>query len=597
MTEAELRRALQGGQLCLHLQPVVRASTGLVVGAEALVRWQHPTLGLLAPGAFLPLARRTGLLEPLGEWVLGEAIAQRATWPEGYFVSINLSPAELASAPARDLVGRVRRACERSGVAPSDVWVEVTEQPIDDVEPTIATLTALRELGVRVVLDDFGSGYASLTRLRDLPFDVCKLDRSFVAGMAGSGGVRVVRAAVAVARVFGTEVVAEGIETAEQLEQLGSLGCDLLQGFHLHRPGPADEVRRLLVAQAAAPSAPSAPAPAPGHRCRTPHGHAARGTDGAELLAGGRLVRLDVDAPLEVALDGDGPWHLDPAAVAGDPARYVRELRSALAETALAVRAQTRLEEELQVLQERIEASERFGTMVVHEIRNPASVLALTLDALRDEHGGSADGEVRDLLDLAASSARAIAQLAAELLRAAKLEATDFASARAPIDLAEVIAAGVERTHLLTGREVRSTVTGPLPPVLADAERQLQVLLNLLDNAVTSSPPGSPVHLDVQVRSDHLEVGVADAGPGVAPYDRERLFEPFTRLGTPSERDGGAGLGLYVVDRLVRAHGGRVWVEDGPLGGAVFRYTVPLAVPSGPSSPLPDRAHVRMDAR
>jgi EAL domain-containing protein (putative c-di-GMP-specific phosphodiesterase class I) len=244
--EAELRRGLDRNEFRLAFQPVLCGATGRTVGAEALLRWRHPTRGLLSPCAFLGAAERSGLVVPIGEWVVATAIAERATWPDGTFVSVNLSPVELAAATGRDLVGQVRRACGRAGVATSDVWIEVTEQPITELAPTATALRAFADLGAHVVLDDLGAGHASLARLRSLPFTVCKLDRSFVTGLAADGGGAVLEEVLRVLRTLDVTVVVEGVETAAELRELIALGCELLQGHHLAPPLAADAIASLL---------------------------------------------------------------------------------------------------------------------------------------------------------------------------------------------------------------------------------------------------------------------------------------------------------------------------------------------------------------
>ncbi|WP_052666859.1 EAL domain-containing protein [Nitriliruptor alkaliphilus] len=726
MHERDLRRALDRHEFAVRFQPVVRASNGRFAGAEALVRWDHPMLGLLGPAAFLPLAERSALLAPIGERVITQAISERATWSAGTFVSVNLSPAELVTAPIRGLVDLIERTCDAHGVAPSDLWVEVTEQPILEPEPTAATLHALRDLGVRLVLDDFGSGHASVARLRDLPFDVCKLDRSFVAGMAGTGGTRVVQAAVAMARAFGTEVVAEGIENAEQLEQLDALGCDLLQGYHLGRPAPADTTRELLTApgrtdtpretiRVDVPAGTAAPGDERDHRVLyydddrvlaawvadalaaallrgdhavtvTTEEHremlgaalADRGVDVSAEVASGRLVQYDAAATLDLLMvDGmpatellaevvaaltpaggrelwaydemvavlwergevaaamalEESWNaclagtstsllcsypsadvaaaggpagyeriaqhhshvtvggcslrVDAAAVRRDPTRHVQELRAALAATAVAVGAQARLEAELRELEERVDASGRFGAMVVHEIRNPASILTLALDSLRAEVEALPGDDVGRLLAMATTSVRSIVRLAEDLLLSAQLDATEFAVQPEPFDLGGVVRSAIERTALASGSAITCDLPDPLPAALGDADRVHQILLNLLDNAVASSPPGSSVDVVVAIEADRLVVRVADEGPGIAPAERQRLFEPFTRSETAPKRTSGAGLGLHIVDRLVRAQGGAVWIEEAPSGGAVFAVALPRAVGAGTAAADP----------
>lgn len=211
-----------------------------MIGVEALVRWRHPERGLVNPGEFIPLAEETGLILPLGEWCLRTACAQVAAW-EGVELSVNLSPVQFKH---NDLVGLVWDTLRESGLDPLRLELEITEGVlIQDSEGALATLTALRELGVRIAMDDFGTGYSSLGYLQRFPVDKIKIDRSFV-GRLGCGGnaVAIVKAMVNLGRSLGIGINAEGVETAEQMAILRQMGCDEVQGFLLGKPVAADEI-------------------------------------------------------------------------------------------------------------------------------------------------------------------------------------------------------------------------------------------------------------------------------------------------------------------------------------------------------------------
>ena len=237
-TEAELRGAADRGELVLHYQPLVDLATGRSVGVEALVRWQHPTRGLLGPGAFLPIAEDTDVIVEIGRWVAGEAARCTAAWRAvgtPTRVSINVSAAELLRT---DVVATVARAVAEAEAEPGDLVVEVTESAVlTDIESTVAQLEALRALGVGVALDDFGTGFSSLSHLRQLPADELKIDRTFVAEL-GRNPVcdAIVTSVITLAHAIDLVVVGEGIETEEQRVHLARLGCDRGQGFLLGRP-------------------------------------------------------------------------------------------------------------------------------------------------------------------------------------------------------------------------------------------------------------------------------------------------------------------------------------------------------------------------
>jgi len=235
--ETDLRRAVEREQFRLHYQPIVSLESGRITGFEALVRWQHPQRGLVGPGEFLPLAEETGLILSLGRWVLREACRQNGRWrrqfPQEPFltVSINLASRQFAQAA---LVETITEALEEAGLEASGLGLEITESGImEDVEAA-AMLSRLRDLGVSVSIDDFGTGYSSLSRLHSLPLDSLKIDRSFVAQMNGSDSM--IRAVVTLAHGLRIDVVAEGVETAEQLAALRALNCRYGQGYFFSRP-------------------------------------------------------------------------------------------------------------------------------------------------------------------------------------------------------------------------------------------------------------------------------------------------------------------------------------------------------------------------
>ncbi|MBR1176572.1 EAL domain-containing protein [Bradyrhizobium sp. KB893862 SZCCT0404] len=244
--ERDMRAALAGRQFELHYQPFVNAATGKTSGFEALLRWHHPKRGLVLPGEFIPLAEETGLIVPLGEWVLRTACAEAAKWPADVRIAINLSPAQFRS---KELVPVIVGALASSGLAPHRLELEVTETVImHDSEAVFAVLAQLRELGVRIALDDFGTGYSSLSFLQRFPFDKVKIDRSFVHELSSAPAEarHLARAVVRFAVSLGKTTTAEGVETKEQLDILREEGCAETQGYYFSRPMPASDVVKLL---------------------------------------------------------------------------------------------------------------------------------------------------------------------------------------------------------------------------------------------------------------------------------------------------------------------------------------------------------------
>ena len=247
-TEMELRRALADGDLRVHYQPLVDLSRGVVVGVEALVRWQHAIKGLIGPVDFIPTAEETGLVIPLGEWVLEQACEQLRRWQsEGRALSmaVNLSGLQIGHP---EFSRQVASVLERTGVDCSGLTLEITESVLmKDAEETMTVLRELKQLGVQLSVDDFGTGYSSLSYLKRFPVDVLKIDRSFVDGLADDpDDAAIVRAVLALASSLGMSVVAEGVETPEQLAVLRGLGCSKGQGFWFSRPVAADQIEDLL---------------------------------------------------------------------------------------------------------------------------------------------------------------------------------------------------------------------------------------------------------------------------------------------------------------------------------------------------------------
>jgi diguanylate cyclase (GGDEF)-like protein/PAS domain S-box-containing protein len=248
--ESELRDALVHGRFRLHYQPIINLEQGHIVGVEALLRLQHPTRGLLAPAEFIDIAEESGLIAPIGQWVLEEACRQQAKWQallaEPLHMAVNVSGRQVAQ-PALSAI--VDSALAQAGVAPELLTLEMTETVfMEAVHSVLENLQALKDSGVRLGIDDFGTGYSSLTYLRNFPIDVVKVDRSFVAELDDHPQDQaIVSAVVELGHTLDLTTIAEGVETERQLELLRVLGCDLAQGFHFARPRPPDEITELIL--------------------------------------------------------------------------------------------------------------------------------------------------------------------------------------------------------------------------------------------------------------------------------------------------------------------------------------------------------------
>jgi EAL domain-containing protein (putative c-di-GMP-specific phosphodiesterase class I) len=243
--ETDLRLALDHGQLELHYQPLFDLEHNRICSFEALLRWNHPKLGQIAPGDFIPVAEDTGLIVPIGAWVIREACAQAAHWPEHIRIAVNVSPVQFHRGALHDTI---LRALAVSSLAPGRLEVEITESIfLEGSDATLKLLHSLRSLGVRVALDDFGTGYSSLSYLQSFPFDKLKIDRSFIHNLlTREGASAIVRAITELAHALNIETTAEGVEETAQLMELRAHGCSSVQGFLFAEPMTLADVDRLF---------------------------------------------------------------------------------------------------------------------------------------------------------------------------------------------------------------------------------------------------------------------------------------------------------------------------------------------------------------
>jgi len=247
--ESSLRRALERQEMLLHYQPRVDLSTGRITGMEALVRWQHPDLGLVPPAEFIPLAEESEVIIPLGGWVLRTACMQSKIWKRDGFhlipVAVNLSPRQLRH---QDLVEVVERVMKETNTDPRHLELELTESfLLENIETTMGTLRQLQKMGIQIAIDDFGIGYSSLSYLKRFPINCLKIDRSFVTDIpADPDNAAIVKAIITLAHSLNLKVIAEGVETMKQHEFLRSMGCHEMQGYLFSKPVPADQATRLL---------------------------------------------------------------------------------------------------------------------------------------------------------------------------------------------------------------------------------------------------------------------------------------------------------------------------------------------------------------
>ena len=249
--QADFRKALASDELVVHYQPIVELGTDRIVGFEALVRWQHPTKGLLAPATFIPIAEEIGLIDVVDRFVLSEACGQARHWQDrgltslDLAISVNLSAHELMDAT---IAASVADSLRSSGFDPANLILEITESAMmRDVDAAVHHLHLLKALGLRIALDDFGTGYSSLAHLEKLPIDILKIDKSFVATLgSGESSVNLAQAIIQLAETLGHTTIAEGVESTGQADHLRQLGCQLAQGYYLGMPLDAGSTEELL---------------------------------------------------------------------------------------------------------------------------------------------------------------------------------------------------------------------------------------------------------------------------------------------------------------------------------------------------------------
>jgi len=244
--ERDLRGALANNEFEVHYQPLVNLERDEICGFEALLRWTHPVRGRVSPADFIPLAEDTGLIVPIGDWVLRQACAEAASWSDDLKIAVNLSPAQFKS---RFLLQTVLSALASSGLPAKRLELEITESAmLQDEDSAFEVLTRLHDLGVRIALDDFGTGYSSLSNLRKFPFDKIKIDRSFVRDLsvANVDALAIVRSVAQLGVTLGMATTAEGVETKEQRDSVYAEGCTEMQGYYISPAIPAREIARLF---------------------------------------------------------------------------------------------------------------------------------------------------------------------------------------------------------------------------------------------------------------------------------------------------------------------------------------------------------------
>ncbi|HWH28398.1 MAG TPA: EAL domain-containing protein [Mycobacteriales bacterium] len=634
----ELEAAIAGGQLALRYQPQFDLATGQVRGVEALVRWHHPERGMVRPDEFIPLAEDTGLIVPLGRWVLQEACRQAASWRSAGLPPVCLAVNVSGSQLDEQFLDDVDAVLRDTGLPPDQLELEVTES-VAVAEDRLATgvLRRLREMGVTLSIDDFGTGYSMLSRLRSLPFSQLKIDRSFVAEVQGGNRAPLLSAMLTMAHGLGLHVVAEGVETVEQLTFLRQRSCAVAQGFLLARPLEADAVPPLIAEPPPLPepgaeqrSAAFAPAAVESLDLRSLFAEVERLT-GLESVY---LTRVQAGQQEVVAARNTGdlvipegtrvPWASSVCASAlQDGAVALDDVAERFADN-----PHVRALGMASYLGVPIEASDGtpLGTLcAASSARVPVSQEQLAVVQVYARLAGERMLRA-DLLD---AHRERLAQSRVELARRAAFLAEAEVNVRQPLtslggwvsvlergaDDAQARAEVVRSSALVTRQldrlldEARAAVlrqsltiepvslssevnavldawrdSGTLPVVeteqdllvRADRVALSKVLRDVLHNAVVYDPTSSPVRVSWQRVETAVELSVVDAGVGLDP-DIDP-FAPFTRSSDPHVRSvTGAGLSLYACRALAESMGGTLLGRRNPDRGSTFVLWLPAA--------------------
>ena len=486
----ELAHGLEHDQLEVHFQPEIAVATGDLAGFEALVRWRHPERGLVPPDEFIGVAEESGLIVALGDRVLSEACQQLSRWlelgPEApLWVAVNVSARQLSDP---EFPSRVRAIIAAHQVPPARVCLEVTESALLDTDAAERALRALKEIGVTIAIDDFGTGYSSLSRLKRFRVDFLKIDRGFVSGIGVDPEDDVIVAAVVnLASSLGLRVVAEGIETPEQLDRLADLGCEFGQGYLWHRPAEAETAAALVTSR----------------------------SRGWQVAASGRG---DID-------DGEAA-PIDARAAVG---LLAHELAAPL--TALAGYA------ELMIATDDPEIRAKAAQVIDRNARLARSALSLVVDVTSVEEG------------------------------TLRLE-------REHVALGSIVEDALSLTAARAGGDLPITVDIDETLLWCDPDRLVEVLGNLIGNAVKYSPPGTPIRVwSEQPDPSRLALHVTDAGPGIPSH---RVGVIFRKFGRADRYTHGTGLGLFLARGIARAHGGDLVYRQAPGGGADFVLDLPV---------------------
>ncbi len=516
--QEEFHAALAKGELQVYYQPCVDLRSGAIVGVEALVRWDHPRRGLLLPGRLLPLAEEGSFAAAIDQWVAERAIEQAKDWIERYpglRLMLNLNPDQFQRGVLQSWLGQLLRRC---GVNPSNIQLDIAESVFFQAGRGLAELESLKSLGLRIAVDDFGIGYSVIPRLPQLSVDAVKIHPSFVRkATAGEKSAAVMQALIQLSGAAGLTTIAEGVETAEELQLLREQGCESMQGYLFSPPVSASAFEGMLAA---------------GRRMELP-------------LTDVPVARRGASAP-------------EADEITGEQQELVERL----------------VEERTRPLREANAELEAFAYTVSHDLRAPLRAVIGFSTMLGDQARGRLDDEHNRILDRVLHAGNRMWKQIDALLGLSRLVRQEMKLT--DVDLSAIAEDLLSDRHRADPRlKLEANIARGLR-ARADATLMRIVMQNLLDNALKYSA-GQPL---VRIAFEQVDTPrgrafcVSDNGAGFDPAHADRLFGVFQRLHTEREFAGN-GVGLASVKRIVLRHGGEVWAESAPGKGARFYFTLP----------------------
>ncbi|MBE0621275.1 MAG: EAL domain-containing protein [Burkholderiales bacterium] len=517
----ELWSALDAGQFEVHYQPRAALNSGEIAGVEALLRWNHPRHGTLLPERFLPIAEEAGFIATIDEWVLREAVAAAKVWRvarPALRVTVNVSPVSMR----RDaLLARMNRILANLGYDPAGLELDITESIlVHHTDHEMGMLKDLKSSGIRLAVDNFGVGYAAVSNLQHLPFDIVKIDRSFVHKAAtGRNASAVIQAIIQLADAMGLATVAEGVETRDELLLLAEHGCHDIQGFLFSAPVPAAQIQDLLA----------------------------------------RDTRLELPPTAQGRLLA----HTSTVIAEPDP---VTDQQQALIEELVATRTQA--------LREANAELEAFSYSVSHDLRVPLRAIIGFTAMLGDTARDKLDAEEARILDSVQRAGKRMSQQIDALLALSRLSHTQRLTET--IDLSELAHSVLRNLELQYPSARIEAEIQPGLEVRGDPGMMRSVIENLLGNALkfSSGKPVARIRVSLAQTQHGEAFCIADEGAGFDMARADRLFGVFQRLHTEREYPG-TGVGLASVKRIIARHGGKVWAESEFGNGAKFYFTVP----------------------